>query len=847
MGDTAGNVLAEKKKKKRRRRCRRRRSIPLPLQRRCRNDGVVVVVVVAAIVVVAVAGIALLSPLAPVLDNHAAEGFAPGGRATPFRFRRARRTAPAKTTAAAGTTTATRSSEPATAFLLLLLCGASSEKQQHQQQQHRPQSNATTNTTTAAGDPSSSFEAADDEDFGSGRAATVSTPPTGRRRRRRPIRRGSAVTAAGDSVVVAADSGISRDRDDGRQQGSAGDVRTEIAANRTRDGTSSDPMTDPTLLSEIRFDNRNDDKCATNALYLSPETRRAVLSGQGGMELERMTSVQARTWGPIRNGTSVVVRSRTGTGKTLAFLLPVVERLVAGPDDDDNDNAASATAVDDDVDENDSRRRHRQTVEHDRKTKIGCLIIAPTRELVQQIADQAEALAQFHRDVSVLGLYGGVKLRRDVRLLEKRIPTILVITPGRLVDHLLEHKTRVRSGSGAGRPFSSLIADTRILVLDEADRLLKGFGRETKQILAFLPRRHLRQTLLFSATLPARFDADFDTILLTDDHVRIDCVERRSLQHESTTSKSLAKATEGVRNQINIGVQQSYVVLPSMDMYIPALVELVMESIERKPKIVVFLPTTRLVRLFFRVFGTLSDGYDDRSNAIPIFEMHSKLSQAARTQTRSRFSRARRGVLLTTDVSARGMFLYFSLYPRDWILGEYSVPFSPLKSLLRDVSSPLLMAFLGLDYPDVDLVIQYGLPLSTDLYLHRLGRTARAGKQGRGLLVVLPFEAWALSSGGIVPRLGLEEDFRMGEAIRRFAYQGGRLDPVRRLVASGQPSLTSCCEAAVLSFIAYYVEHSHRSVKGDDILGSGQLMARSVGMNAFPSLSTRLTDRLTHR
>ena len=95
---------------------------------------------------------------------------------------------------------------------------------------------------------------------------------------------------------------------------------------------------------------------------------------------------------------------------------------------------------------------------------IGCLIIAPTRELAIQIGEEAEKLLTHHTDLTVQVMYGGTKIARDMNLLNKKLPTILVATPGRILEHLQD--TRVR-----GRKFSDdIIAKTDILVLDEVDR-----------------------------------------------------------------------------------------------------------------------------------------------------------------------------------------------------------------------------------------------------------------------------------------------------------------------------------------------------------------------------------------
>ena len=287
-------------------------------------------------------------------------------------------------------------------------------------------------------------------------------------------------------------------------------------------------------------------------------------------------------------------------GKTLAFLLPSLERILA----------------------NEQRQYHPGR-------NVGVLIVAPTRELAIQIAEQAKELLTFHNegDLSVLCLYGGTKIQKDIGLLNQKIPTFLVCTPGRLQDHLKD--TRLR-----GRKFCDVMEETSILVLDETDSLLKGFSREMKTILSFLPRSAKRQTLLFSATLPQKMKNVFATVL-PDDYSLVDCVDRNNVKAET-----------------NMQVEQTYVVLDSMDKYISALVAIVLhfaeEEKEENHKIMVFLPTTRLVGFFSELFNV------GIKQNLRVFQLHSKMSQSARNRVSNAFRTAKQGVLFTTDVSARG-------------------------------------------------------------------------------------------------------------------------------------------------------------------------------------------------
>jgi superfamily II DNA/RNA helicase len=162
---------------------------------------------------------------------------------------------------------------------------------------------------------------------------------------------------------------------------------------------------------------------------LNPITKQTLLS-QG---MTTMTEIQAKTYEAASRGQDVIGRSRTGSGKTLAFLLPALERVLR------DDSKPNSTRV---------------------------LVISPTRELASQIDKSAQMLTAKHRNINSYVLYGGVPKGRDIRELERRMPTILTATPGRLQDHL-------QSSHINGSPFRDLLRDIDVLVLDEMDRLLE--------------------------------------------------------------------------------------------------------------------------------------------------------------------------------------------------------------------------------------------------------------------------------------------------------------------------------------------------------------------------------------
>jgi ATP-dependent RNA helicase DeaD len=184
-----------------------------------------------------------------------------------------------------------------------------------------------------------------------------------------------------------------------------------------------------------------------DALPLSADVRRAI----DAMGYTNPTPVQLAVFEPAAEGRSLVVQARTGTGKTTAFGLPIVDRLV------------------------------RSSVKG-----VQALVLCPTRELALQVSREVEQIGQF-RGTKIVAIYGGTSMSRQVEALEQGAQ-IVVGTPGRVLDHL---RQRTLDPSGI-----------RILVLDEADEMLSmGFARELNAILEMLPKN--RQGMFFSATIPA--------------------------------------------------------------------------------------------------------------------------------------------------------------------------------------------------------------------------------------------------------------------------------------------------------------------------------------------------------
>ena len=372
-------------------------------------------------------------------------------------------------------------------------------------------------------------------------------------------------------------------------------------------------------------------------LELSEATRKAL---QDVLRYEKLTTVQDQAMPHVMEGKDVLARARTGTGKTMAFLLPSVEQL---------------------------------HVHKPRKEQVSVLVLSPTRELARQIRDEADGLLKFH-PFQVQCVHGGTNANGEIKRLQSQRKDVLVATPGRLLDHLA-------SASGLKESLQEL----RMLVLDEADQLLEmGFLPDVERILKQLPKN--RQTMLFSATVPQKVHG-VAGLAFKGDYVYVDTV-----------------GDEDVHT--NEHVPQHGLIVPFADQIQHLLHVLQQHKAKPGHKVIVFLPTARMTQFLAEVMNKAGLG---------VMEIHSRKSQSYRTKVASTFRAAKEGILLSSDVSARGM-----------------------------------------DYPDVTAVVQVGLPSSREQYIHRLGRTGRAGKEGEGLLVLDPAESGFLAKLNDLPIQKLE-------------------------------------------------------------------------------------------
>ncbi|EPQ32295.1 uncharacterized protein PFL1_06833 [Pseudozyma flocculosa PF-1] len=378
-------------------------------------------------------------------------------------------------------------------------------------------------------------------------------------------------------------------------------------------------------------------------------------------------------------GRDLLVKAKTGTGKTIAFLVPAIEARVKAIAGVQRGHFSPAWTK--------MLERHRPDLDfasldkHGRvgiakqftQNTVGTLILSPTRELATQIATEAQKLLMHHDDLQVQLLVGGASRNHQINDWRRGRPDIIVATPGRLLD-LLKDVGMMKEAMSA----------CQTLVLDEADTLLEmGFRDDLKAILDFLPPKGERQTMLFSATVSPEIRS-IARASLEKDHRFIDCVPAGE-------------------DNVHKHIPQYCTVLNSADEQIPHVLRLIAHDQLANPgksKVIVFAPTTKMTQMLAEVLkDTQKILPAGRSTAL--YEIHSKKDQNQRFKVSDRFRKDQSGasILITSDVSARGV-----------------------------------------DYPGTSRVIQVGIPSNKDQYIHRIGRTGRAGAEGRADLVLLNWE-----------------------------------------------------------------------------------------------------------
>ncbi|KAF8454444.1 P-loop containing nucleoside triphosphate hydrolase protein [Kalaharituber pfeilii] len=475
------------------------------------------------------------------------------------------------------------------------------------------------------------------------------------------------------------------------------------------------------------------------------------------MKFEKMTEVQSKTIKTTLGGNDVLAQAKTGTGKTIAFLLPVLQRILQGP--------------------NPIKLKHNFGEPLD----IRSIIISPTRELAQQIAKEAAILTKYAPHLQIHTAVGGTGKAAGLRSMHKYGCHLLVATPGRLYDLLTDSSSGVKANK------------MEILVLDEADNLLdQGFADALTDIIKLMPSTEVRQTLLFSATVPDKVQKMIN-FALKPKHQILKMVPKNDVP---THTK----------------VEQRLLTVAGFENLLPTLYELMMQEIQiatlEKPfKAIVFFPTAKFAALGAETFGLLRDPETGKNPFHPtrLVEIHSRLTQGQRERAARNFRESQSGILFSSDVTARGM-----------------------------------------DFPDVTHVFQVGSPMSLEQYIHRIGRTARGlNATGLGYLLLTDIEA-PHAMNQLSGTIKLKEYTSHSSVARTDMSKESNLpksgvEALTRVMEASQNVDLSSKKGAYLANLGYY---AYLGKKNQLVASLNRWSTVGWGMQSPPRLSSLLAKRL---
>ena len=376
-----------------------------------------------------------------------------------------------------------------------------------------------------------------------------------------------------------------------------------------------------------------------------------VLDALDDMNFTDTTPIQEHAIPPILEGRDMMGVAQTGTGKTAAYLLPVLSKLADGGYP---------------------------------KDAINCVIMSPTRELAQQIDSAMQGFAYYLDDVSSMAVYGGndgIRYEQEKRAMQSGAD-VVIATPGRLISHL-----------SLGNIDLSRVS---FFILDEADRMLDmGFCDDILLIAKALPENH--QTIMFSATMPGDILSLAHTILRNPVEVKL----------------AVSKPADNIRQSAFICYE------PQKLLVVKHLFEQ-----EAPHRVIIFVGSKKKTKEL--AISIIRAGYNARA-------MHSDLTQDERDDVMYQFRSGKIDIMVATDIVAR-----------------------------------------GIDIDDIAMVINFDVPRDEEDYVHRIGRTARAGRGGRAVTLVndkdmLYFRQIERFLGKEIPKEQMPEEF--GETP---AYRGGK-------------------------------------------------------------------------
>lgn len=391
-----------------------------------------------------------------------------------------------------------------------------------------------------------------------------------------------------------------------------------------------------------------------NTTFSALNVRPWLVQSLANMAIKRPTGIQKGCIPEILNGRDCIGGSRTGSGKTVAFAVPILQKWAEDP------------------------------------SAIFGVVLTPTRELALQIYEQFRAIAA-PQSLKVILITGGSDMRPQAIALKQR-PHIIIATPGRLADHIRT----------SGEDTICGLRRVRYIVLDEADRLLHAADHgsmlpDVEECLSVLPPSTERQTLLFTATMTPEVRALATMPLKPGKKPVFVCeVDTQMLAIPATLSQK--------HIQIPVTHKEHY-------LHVLLLTE---ENVQKTA--IIFCNRTSTADFLHHMLRLL----DHR-----VTSLHSKLPQRQRVDNLARFRASAARILIATDVAAR-----------------------------------------GLDIPEVSLVINYDIPRDPDDYIHRVGRTARAGRAGEAVTLV----------GQRDVELVLAIERRVGRAMEAWAEEGVNLE-----------------------------------------------------------------------
>ncbi len=396
----------------------------------------------------------------------------------------------------------------------------------------------------------------------------------------------------------------------------------------------------------------------TNETFTTLPLSDAMVANLETLGYTQMTPIQQASLPLTLQGCDLIAKAKTGSGKTAAFGIALLHKLNV------------------------------------KRFRIQTMVLCPTRELADQVAQELRRLARFTHNIKITTLCGGTPYKPQVHSLSHQAH-IVVGTPGRVLQHLKE-------GS-----FSPKEIDT--LVLDEADRMLEmGFSEDIRTIIDFLPKQ--RQTMLFSATYPENIEKLSRDIMREPEFIRIDT------QHEKRVIEQHFYRAKGFDEKADT-------VIKTLQRYEPS-------------SCVVFCNTKLDC-------DDLGDDLED--HGIDTLVLHSDFEQKERDECLTLFAGKSYPVLVATDVAAR-----------------------------------------GLDIDDIELVINFDLPGDFEVYTHRIGRTARAGKSGRAVSLVQGRRDEAMLQENIddpeitdVNHVAIREDFTLRAEYTTIFINGGKKGKLR--------------------------------------------------------------------